>query len=64
MCHLHSEHNILATVSPNYMILEIMETRDPDLSDDVQVEKIQASKNLQTTAQKYDQNRVKPRKEE
>ena len=46
------------------MILEIMETRDPDLSDDVQVEKIQASKNLQTTAQKYDQNRVKPRKKE
>ena len=36
------------------MIPEIMETRDPDLSNDVQVKKIQASKNLQTVARKYD----------
>ena len=54
MHHLLSKHNILATVTPNYMIPEIMETRDPDLSNDVQVEKIQASKNLQTVARKYD----------
>ena len=53
--HLPSRYYILTTVTPNFVRLEPMETRHPELSRDIKFEEIKARKGLQTKVRKLDQ---------
>ena len=53
--HFPSRYYILTTVTPNFVRLEPMETRHPELSRDIKFEEIRARKGLQTEVRKLDQ---------
>ena len=58
--HLSSRCDILATITPNRVRLEPMETIHSKLSKDIKFEEIRDCKGLQTVARKSDK---KPKKE-